>query len=963
VPAVATTARDPLDGSSACPSEDALARFLSGEASPRERASIERHLDACERCATTFGLYGGTFIDTPEPSVADAVPGPRRFAARYQIRECVGFGSGGTVYRAYDPELERIVALKVLDPGGGGTTQPAHRWTREAKVMAKVVHPNVVTVHDVGVADDNVFIATEFVEGSTLDQWLSAAPRSWREIVGVFTEAGNGLVAIHDCGLVHRDFKPHNVMVGRDGRVRVTDFGLARIAPELDTEEELTTGEMSLNPELLAETVMSRTRTGTVVGTPRYMPPEQWRGRKADARSDQFSFCVALYEAIWGRRPYEGETAVDLAEAVCEGEAAPPPASPRVPRWLSQAVMRGLSRDPDERFPSMRGLLHALTEAPKRARRRMGAAVLGLGFLGVAAVGYGVASLPEDTCRPDVQRFAGVWDDARREAVRASLAAEPLEVIAEVEREIDARVEEWQQASVETCEAMRDTDATAQRHRELQVDCLDRLFVETKAVTGVLAEADPATAAKAVEITRTIGSATKCADTTTLATIEPEYADPLGKQLAHEVAADLTRIEALRIAGRHDDAHELAQALAQRVGEDAELAVRAEVLNALGLVQSARKEPAVAEKTLRDAVWAAEASGHVEAAATAWVELVNVVGIQREHYADGIAAAERADAVVHRLHDTEKKMQLASHRAVLESMNGNYEAALAQHERVLEDAVALYGPDDERNVARVHLNLAAVLSKLGRLDEALDHARTGLRIHDARFPEPHPVAVEMLNSIGALELQRGDDEAARIAFERGVAIAEATLPSDSVARAAIISNLGQLDLRSGRVKEAQARQEEVLRIYRAAHGNAHPDVALALHNLAGIQDRAGEREAAIATYRAALKLRIETVGAEHPGTAGTQHNLGLMLSSGTGPELDEGIELMERALAIREAAALDPFYRATTSFMLARAYAKRGDDRKALERAHAARDHMRSIAPRHPEILDAIDKWLAAREG
>jgi len=343
----------------------------------------------------------------------------QRFAGRYRIRECVGFGSGGTVFKAWDPELDRIVALKVLRAGPGGTTQPAHRWTREAKVMAKVVHPNVVTVHDVGVVDDNPFIATEFVEGSTLDRWLAGALRPWPAVLAVFVDAGRGLAAIHDCGLVHRDFKPHNVMVGDDRRVRVTDFGLARLLPELGETEEETVAVEALQPDMLDETMMSRTRTGTVVGTPSYMSPEQWRGRPADARSDQFSFCVALYEALYGRRPFDGDSAVALAQSVCEGQARPATGN-GVPRWLAQAVVRGLARDPDDRFVDMRELLHALTEAPRRARRRLTTAVLGLGFLGVAAIGYSAASLPDDACGRDDGRLVGVWDPATRSAVHSA---------------------------------------------------------------------------------------------------------------------------------------------------------------------------------------------------------------------------------------------------------------------------------------------------------------------------------------------------------------------------------------------------------------------------------------------------------------------------------------------------------------------------------------------------------------
>ncbi|MBC8067306.1 MAG: serine/threonine protein kinase, partial [Deltaproteobacteria bacterium] len=344
-----------------CPGEDELAEFLAGSGDNDTRAAIDQHIDTCDRCARTLALFGDAFAgrsllaephdsadarseDTGRDAAAEpeaAIADEERFAGRYRIRECIGAGASGTVYAAWDPELDRVIALKVLRGAVSGS-EGAHRCTREAKVMARVAHPNVVAVHDVGVSGRHVFIATELVDGHTLDTWLAARTRTWQSVLEVFVAAGRGLAAIHDTGLVHRDFKPHNVMVGHDGRVRVTDFGLARLRPELARgDEHLVTASDSptMSPGMLAETLATQTRTGTLVGTPAYMSPEQWRSQPADARSDQFSFCVALYEALFEVRPFVGRTAAELSTAVCE-QTATLPGRAKVPRWLGSAVLR-----------------------------------------------------------------------------------------------------------------------------------------------------------------------------------------------------------------------------------------------------------------------------------------------------------------------------------------------------------------------------------------------------------------------------------------------------------------------------------------------------------------------------------------------------------------------------------------------------------------------------------------------
>jgi serine/threonine protein kinase len=312
------------------------------------------------------------------------------------VLSTLGAGGMGVVFAAYDPHLDRKVALKLLRAGITYNTKDARtRLRREAQAIAQLSHPNVVNVYDVGTTDDgDLYIAMEFVEGDTLGTWLKNYPRTWREIVDVFVQAARGLIAAHGVGLLHRDFKPDNVLVGGDGRVRVTDFGLARsvIVPEEVQKPRSSTTPLSVD----------LTATGTVLGTPRYMAPEQLTGPEIDARADQFAFCVALYEALYNTHPLRGATSVAMLEQ--NERAFPPPEGVKLPASLGRVVMRGLERDRMKRFPSMIALINELAPPPPRQTLRYGV----LALAGVLLIGGAVAAMvtskpPDPEIPPPIQ--------------------------------------------------------------------------------------------------------------------------------------------------------------------------------------------------------------------------------------------------------------------------------------------------------------------------------------------------------------------------------------------------------------------------------------------------------------------------------------------------------------------------------------------------------------------------------
>ena len=293
---------------------------------------------------------------------AEGVPGaeaqisPR--LGRFVLLRTLGKGGMGSVFAAYDEQLDRKVALKLLHQVESTADGKRQRVLREAQAMARVSHPNVVHVYDVGEAGGRIFIAMEYVEGGTLTRWQEHEPRTWQQTLSMYRQAGQGLLAAHQAGLVHRDFKPDNVLIDKDERARVADFGLARMEggvptrpPTAGAGESEASGSGSGTPLTLA---------GTIAGTPGYMSPEQYRGESTDSRSDQFSFCVALYEALYQRLPFAGETIAEQAANVLAGKLLPSPYSSPVPAAVYGTLLRGLAVAPADRFPSMAELLGAL---------------------------------------------------------------------------------------------------------------------------------------------------------------------------------------------------------------------------------------------------------------------------------------------------------------------------------------------------------------------------------------------------------------------------------------------------------------------------------------------------------------------------------------------------------------------------------------------------------------------------
>jgi hypothetical protein len=357
--------------------------FVEQSLAENEAERLEEHFAACAGCRRLLFEYADAFVEarTRIPDQAEHAdpreePDEGSRIGRYVLLRRLGAGAMGVVFLAHDPSMERQVALKLVAASGtGDSSSPARsRLLREARALARLTHPNVVAAYDVGTHEGRVFVAMEYVEGITLDRWL-ATPRSFGERLNVMLQAGKGIAAAHAVGLVHRDLKPANIIVGDDGRVRVLDFGLARV--------EHAPGEEGMvdAPQVIALEATA-TRTGTIMGTPRYMAPEQYRGGRADSRSDQFSFAVTAFETFYGEKPFAAETFAELKAAVAAGRITSPGQGSGVPRRAHQALLRALSSDRERRFAKLEELLVELSR-PAGARRSL--ALVAFGVVAIAA--------------------------------------------------------------------------------------------------------------------------------------------------------------------------------------------------------------------------------------------------------------------------------------------------------------------------------------------------------------------------------------------------------------------------------------------------------------------------------------------------------------------------------------------------------------------------------------------------
>ena len=690
-----------------------------------------------------------------------AIPAPRERFGHYVVLHQIGEGAMGVVLAAYDQHLDRKVALKLLRADVDDSDEGVHhRMRREAQAMARLSHPNVVQVYEAGEVDGHLFLAMEFIQGVTLRAWMTQRKRLWHEVLPVFLQAGRGLAAAHVAGLTHRDFKPDNVMVGDDGRALVLDFGLSR------GRGDWARSQIAITRRNLAN--IGVTAAGSMLGTPAYMSPEQFRGDEADARSDQFGFCAAVWEGLYGRRPFQGGDVRELRTHVLAGKLVAPPEGTRVPMWLREILERGLSIAADKRWPSMQALIAALEYDPRRARRRW--AVGGLAGFAICAAGFAGAAYRDAearACDGAADAIAGVWDEAQHTALDAAVRATSVdyaEATLDTTRvHLDGYRDGLIAAQTSACEAHR-RGAVSDSLFDRRMVCLRQRRAELTATVTVLQQTTAETVAQVASTATGLPPLAACDDDEQLMNDRSLPADPAVAAAVAATREGLARVQALSRSQRYQDAlAELAplQREAEALGD---LTLHAEVLLRRGTLTGYTMHHTEALKPLEQAEVLALESGADAVAAEAITAWIFNVGFGASRPAEGLAAAPRAWALVRRVGSPpELVAELHNTLASARYEAGDAAGSSAEYEQALA-ALGQQAPDDLKRVPIVH-NLVLAWNDSGRHEEARSLAESELARMITSHGACHP-------DTSALRLALAECEAGGEQSERAIEHAE-----------------------------------------------------------------------------------------------------------------------------------------------------------------------------------------------
>jgi eukaryotic-like serine/threonine-protein kinase len=850
-----------------------LLAMIEQSVDPTWFGELELHIDSCVNCRKVIAALalGSRPASTPHVPFAELeLAVGARIHDRYVVESEIGRGGMGTVYAARDTTLDRAVALKLHRAGSADD-----RLRREAVAMAQLAHPNVVCVFEVASVDDRLYVAMEYVRGGTLRGWIDAAPRPWREVVAMLGEAGRGLAAAHAAGLVHRDFKPENVLVGEDGRPRVSDFGLARSTRATEATEA----------------------TG-IAGTPAYMAPEQLAGETVDARSDQFAFCVVAWECLFGKRPFAGASLPALITAI-EEHALVPPAS-TIPERVVRVLERGLATDPAARYPDVPALLAALQRAAApRTRRNVAAGAIALVAIAGAAWPIRaavVASHVEAACAREQDEVRARFDDGTRGVIQRAFAATGS-AFAQASFDHAASVVDRYTASLADQAGAVCRDREQPEHvvaaRRL---CLTERGSELAGLVDVFAHADREVVVYAPDAAWAMFDPRPCTDAAAVPAMLPTA----------EQTARLGRVKSLAHAGRMREGVELgttllADARAQR-NQSLELAV----LLALGQLRQ-KLDVASAPATWHEAEALAEAQGRDLDAAEALDSLANAAGVEQQDYVGAhrqiqLARAKLAriggnTAVEARLLMTEAQVLMFENRlgeaetasrrgvAMLEQVLGGDHPAVGSAYGLLSEvlraeskhaedlavgkrALAILAQalgDDDPTVAGAQLNLASALIGALQFDEARALLLRADGVFQEAFGPDHPVRTAIYGNLGTLEQNLQHWDAALTDFRIALGIVERTEGPDAPAIAGVERDVATTLMAQGKLDEALAASQRAVAVTEKHGADGETRLGGALGDLAEIQLARGHAELALPIAERSLAMATARPSDANPG--------------------------------------------------------------------------------------------------
>ncbi len=841
-----------------CLDEPTVVAFVAGHLAGAEVETIDDHLADCQSCrdlvvwAAKTTLAIGSQRDVP--AAREAASGGERYA----IEALIGIGGQGLVYAAKDTVLGRTVALKVLH------ARRDDQILGEARLVAKLNHPNIVAVYDAGTTRDGaIYLAMERV-ASSLPEWRAGKTAS--EVLRACLDAGHGLAAAHAASIIHRDIKPSNILIGSEGRARVTDFGLAL--------EEGGAGH-------------------GLAGTLAYMAPEQLDGQ-ATAASDQFSLAVAIWESLTDRLPFAGSTVNARRQAIASG-----PGPAQLPRHVGLALRRALAADPSARFPNVATLVAALSLDPKARRTRrllIGGTVTAVGAAVLAIAFAGTHTGPSCTLGESLE---GVWDEPAKAHLASGFAAlkEPYaaRAMSSVTLSLDRYARAWIAAKTHACEA-RESDSLY----ALRTQCLDERRAALAAAVHTLSAPDAEIARHALEIADGLPGLAPCADTTWLTQRVRPPTDPATIAKVASIETSLAESATAMRAGKIKSAIEIARrAVAASTAID-HAPTRARAQLALGEAQAHLPDNDAAEAALEQATQWAQRGRDDRVAAEAFIELVKVVGHGLGHYDEALREAGFADATLARLGDDPNlRATLDYHRCAVFDQLARFAEAEKSCAAALAARVAAFGTNDA-STADVLILQARLATNQAKYKDAVGLARRALAVREQAFGPNHPILVEALFALGQVEVRLGmlDDAAAH--YERAMQLALPTFGEDSsvigslwAERSVIASMRGDLPAALAAIDRSTAIREHI-------GGPEHVDLVFNLTARGRILDDSGKPKEAVATLGRALEIAERAYGKDHPSIAAILQDLGRLHAKLGDPkaaqaELDRAIAIAVRA--------------------------------------------------------------------
>ncbi len=885
-----------------CLNENLLLEFVDGLVSKEQGLKIEAHLSTCPDCLALLSMWARHSTTheqngAPVPDAAalkfDVKTMRTGFVrgdslGRYIILDILGIGGMGTVYAAYDPQLGRKVALKLLHQhrlaDEKSTSGGYSRLAQEARLMARVSHPNVVYVHEVGTSDGRTFVAMEHVEGTDLNGWRKGEPRTWQQIVDLLIEAGRGLVAAHRAGLVHRDFKPSNILIDKSWRPRVADFGLAAGTqdPEVSTSNTTQTSERR------------------VVGTPAYMAPEQLRGHGTNAQSDQFSFAITLYEALYKQHPFAESRSSTLRQSILKGEVRRPPPGAKVPARIHQVLLRALSKRPEDRFASMKALVETLERQRQRTLLLVSAGVVAASLVaGFAFFAGRQQSLP--SCEHSAAVLESAWNEGRRQSIERAFVSTGRPYAEDTAKRVaeafDAYGKSWKRMREQSCRATYEEGNQSEHLLDLRTQCLDsRRDQLTSLVTLLSGTKDATLLDESIQAVQRLPPIDACADTETLLSITALPIDKEHRAEAITARKACDEVEVQKNAVQYPEALKLLESAIPRAREADFGPVLARCLYLFATVHTRTgAKPNIVVPILQEAAREAAIAGDDELLAWIWLEKLHVAAVVQGNIQKVSTLIEVADIATSRFRSPNSSLRRAWHTtaggAFLRS--GNLEQAQEHIEAAIRLRTEAEGAENIETVA-VRGTLASVYRAQGRFDEALAlHAEVARVFSEQLGPQHIEVYVARANMANALQ-EMGRYREAEVEVRKALHIVRATLGENHMRTAGPLGLLGIALAHQGKLRAGIVATKKALSLRIEAYGEKHPVIGRLRYRLGNMARLAGDFVEAERQFR--IAIAVQRGSGPHGWAGNVFPRIGLAMLLRRKGKSDEALAFMNAAL-------------------------------------------------------------------